>query len=88
MKLEEEHKLRERASLGRSIGHAESFLVPLLREAQEDTVALMCAEFAAGRTDFVAKVAKLDCLRELEETLKNKKQAGDRAAKELQNGNG
>ena len=79
-----DEKLADVMSEGRAISAVDNVIFPVIEQIITDRVALMISEFAGGKTEFVADVAYIAGLRNLQITLKQKQERGNRAFEKLQ----
>lgn len=80
-------RLAQELNDSRLIGMCEQVLLPLLDKHLASRINLMCGRFREGQTDFVSDVAQISYIQELTNELNNKREKGNKARKELTNGN-
>lgn len=67
----------------RLLNAVEHILTPLLDKKAQDRIALACARFRAGEKDFIADIAYISAIQELNAELNQKKLKGNNAIKKL-----
>lgn len=81
-------KLTSQMNDARLINMSEQVLYPLLQRHADDRVKVMCSRFRDGETNFVRDVAQISYIQELLGELNRKQIKGNKARKELEDGNG
>lgn len=80
-------KLFALASDSRLISASEHVLYPVIRMKIEQRINLACSNFMAGKTDFLADIAYIQGLKEIEQYLKRIQSEGNKANLELNKSN-
>lgn len=78
-------KLFELANDSRMISAADHVLYPLIKAKIEQRINLACSNFIGGKTDFLADIAYIQGLKEIEQYLKRLQSEGNKANLELNN---
>ena len=76
-------KLFTLASDSRVISASEHVLYPIIKAKIEQRINLACSNFIGGKTDFLADIAYIQGLKEIEQTLKRIQTEGNKANLEL-----
>lgn len=79
----EHEKLYTLASDSRLISASEHVLFPVIRMKIEQRINLACSNFVGGKTDFLADIAYIQGLKEIEQYLKRIQAEGNKANLEL-----
>lgn len=67
----------------RLINAADFLIFPLIEKMITDRISLACSEFAGGKKEFIADIAYIYGLKEIQNKLKNKQVQGNKAHMEL-----
>lgn len=67
----------------RLINISEGVLFPLLKQREENQIALLCAKFDGGDSNILTDVAKLSAFREITRELKRIQTKGHQASEEI-----
>jgi len=68
---------------GRLLNGAEHIVFPLINKMITDRVNLACVNFSAGKTEFIADIAFISGLKEIEQKLKRIQNEGNQAHDKL-----
>ncbi len=78
-----EEKLVSLMNDARLISASDQVIFPLIKLKQQQRMNLACSKFTAGETNFVADIAYIQALKEIEDQLKAMQLAGNKAYEEL-----
>ncbi len=78
-----EEKLASLMNEARLISASDNVLFPLIKLKQQQRMDLACSKFAGGATDFMADIAYIQALKEIEMQLRKMQTAGNQANYEL-----
>ena len=70
-------------SESRLISASENVIYPLIKLKQQQRIDLACARFAGGEKDFIADIAYIHALKEIEIQLRKLQTSGNKANLEL-----
>lgn len=78
-----EEKLANLMSESRLISASENVLFPLIKLKQQQRMDLACSKFVGGETNFIADIAYIQALKEIEIQLRKIQSNGNQANYEL-----
>jgi hypothetical protein len=76
-------KLVELMNSGRLIAASDNVIYPLIQKKIQDRLNLACSKFVGGEKDFIADLAYIQGLKEIELELKKLQKAGNEAYAKL-----
>lgn len=76
-------KLASLMNESRLISAADNVIFPLIKLKQQQRMDLACSKFTGGKTDFIADIAYIQALKEIEMQLRQMQTAGNKINYEL-----